>query len=293
MEFKNFLKIFLALILILLIFFAFYGNSFYDLSFEPKNYNFSLSSGEMQFYPNLRYSDSKISYSIEDCPLQRKADMENAFLMLSNLTKLSFYTRENPEIMIYCSDIQRTQENLFIAGEGGPINITSAGKFNVISKGRILLLKQSDCSFSNIALHELLHALGFTHSLNKRNLMYNVTNCNQQIGEDVIQKINELYATPSLPDLTVEKGSLFYLNNYLNMSFNVFNNGLSTSTPFVVKVYNGNKEIKEYSVDSLRPGYGNVITITNIYLEKVEKIKLSIEYSGQELDKNNNEIYLN
>jgi len=69
------------------------------------------------------------------------------------------------------------------------------------------LLRKSSCSTPNIAIHELLHALGFKHSSNPENIMYHITQCEQNISKDMIDYINELYAIPSLPDLKLHNTS--------------------------------------------------------------------------------------
>ena len=129
--------------------------------------NFNLfNESEMQFYPNMRFASSDISYSISDCTLKKANDMQYSFSIISNLTPLSFYpTDSNEDIFITCDEgLKQSDSGLFIAGEGGPTTVVSAGNFNIITKGKILLIKKSDCATPNVALHELLHVLGFCKS---------------------------------------------------------------------------------------------------------------------------------
>jgi len=75
------------------------------ISFTPENsYGEKVSSSQntnftennlvnQQFYPNMRYSDSKISYKIENCSLAKKNNFEDAIKIISNKTVLSFYHR--------------------------------------------------------------------------------------------------------------------------------------------------------------------------------------------------------
>ena len=161
-------------------------------SSSSSNSNFSLNNSlnnSLQFYPNMRFPTTEISYRIEDCPLQRSNDMEWAFRIIENETPLNFYpVKSGEEIIITCQDRKEAEGNLFIAGEGGPTNITIAGEFNVIEAGKILLMQDSTCPKPNIAMHELLHVLGFDHSKNPKNIMYEISRCDQTIGEDMIGK---------------------------------------------------------------------------------------------------------
>ena len=174
---------------------------------QDSNFSINLTSDNMQFYENLRYSDSKISYHISDkCTLQKKADAERAFEILENKTILDFYpVNSNEEILITCESKEKIKEDYFVAGEGGPVNISRAGQFNVIYTGQILLIRQSECPNPNIALHEILHALGFGHSSNKNNIMYEISECSQTLGDDIPRFIDELYSIPSHPDLAFEE----------------------------------------------------------------------------------------
>ena len=160
------------------------------------NFNINkLEKTEMQFYPNMRYPNSNISYRIDQCSLNKQNSVKYAFEILSNKTILSFYpVNSSEEIFITCNEKNKLKGGLFIAGEGGPVNITNLGEITIILTGKVLLIKDSKCEFPNIALHELLHALGFKHSLNPKNIMYNVTKCEQRIGEEIPGEIKRLYS---------------------------------------------------------------------------------------------------
>lgn len=260
------------------------------------NSNFSTSeNGTLQFYKNMRYSDSEISYKISNCTLQKKDDMERAFKMIEEKTILDFIeVRTDEEITVTCESGSRIEEGLFIAGEGGPTKITVSGDYNVIFKGQILLIRKSSCSNPNIALHELLHALGFDHSLNKNNIMFSISNCGQTIGDDIPDLINELYSAPSLPDLVFNNVSATMQGSYLNLAIGVRNNGLIMATESKIKIYADEKLVKEVELEPMAVGYGRGIILENVWVKKrsVDKIEFFIDTDFNELDKSNNHITL-
>ena len=299
---KKGLKLFLSflfflLVVGLLVFYWFIpigSLEFIESNGESSNFSISNSIG-MQFYENMRFPDSKISYNILDCPLKRINDMEDAFNILGGLTDLSFYpVNIDEEISISCQEAAKVKRGLFIAGEGGPSNITRAGEFNVITNGQILLLKDSSCTTPNVAIHELLHALGFDHSTNKRNIMYNVTNCGQTVGEDTIQLINELYKIGSLPDLVFENVSAKMNGRYLDTNVSIRNNGLKDAGISRLKIYADGKFEEEIQIESIILGYGRVVTLSNVRISQrsVEELEYVIESDFTELDKKNNRIKL-
>jgi len=296
-------KFFFSVIFILfaistLIFYWFIPFKTTEFKTKPSNTNFSLDNygtETMQFYKNMRFPDSKISYKIDECPLQKKNNMERTFEILSNLTILEFYsTNTNEEISITCDENNKIEEGLFIAGEGGPINITQTQIFNVIHHGKILLIKDSKCPSPNIAIHELLHVLGFEHSENPDNIMYPVSECEQIIGEDQISLINHLYSTPSYPDLVFENVSAIMHGTYLNADISIRNDGLKNSEKFKIIIYADKKIIKEIEVEALRIGYGTQIKLTNIWIKQlnVNELEFVIEYPFNELEKKNNKKIL-
>lgn len=282
------------LIIIFLIIYWFVPFQDIELNLEPTNSNFSVTNySKMQFYENMRYPSNKISYKIYDCPLSKKSNMEEAFSILEGLTILDFYSVESgEEISVTCDDTTKVEEGLFIAGEGGPTNITIAGNFNVIHAGKILLIRESECVTPNVALHELLHALGFDHSENKNNIMYEVSNCKQTIGDDIAMSINTLYSIEALPDLAFEEVNISLNGKYLDANLSVRNNGLKYSQEAKIIIYADDKEIKQVELGPLDIGYGRKISLSNVWITKINihQIKFVIDANFVEIDKSNNEI---
>ena len=243
----------------------------------------------------MRYASNKISYSIEDCPSLKETEMVDAFRILSNQTILEFYpVRAGEEIEVTCQGKSKKNGNLFIAGEGGPTNITQTINFNVISKGSILLIRESKCLNPNVGLHELLHALGFDHSSNPGNIMYNVSDCNQVIGDDIIKTINLLYSVPPGQDLAFEDVSAMMQGKYLSANFTVRNHGLLSSGDATVSIYSGTKLIKDVDLGFLDVGAGKSFTLTNLWVGKfsIDELKFIIETDEFEMEEKNNEVIL-
>jgi len=288
--------IFLFVVVILLAVYWFVPLDSTEFLIKTRETNFSLGNdSNMQFYPNMRFPEPRISYRIGDCTLQKKEDMENAFDIVEDLTILDFYpVSSDEEISITCSSNNKIEEGMFIAGEGGPTNITRGGEFNVIFEGSILLIKDSACSTPNIALHELFHVLGFNHSENSNNLMYYVSKCRQEISDDMIELIDELYSVPSYADLSFEDISAKMNGRYLNTNFTIRNYGLKDSTSGKIKIYADDKEIKSMDVDPMDIGYGRSISLSNLFVTQlnVDKLEFLIETSFPELDKENNKVIL-
>ena len=298
-------KIFFSFIFIfinffMLVFYWFFPSTnfeFYQGYTSPNNFNFSLNNSvkPMQFYENMRYPDSNISYKIYNCPLKKKYNIDNAFKIISNITSLNFYeSKLNEEIFVTCDSRNKIENRLFIAGEGGPINITKTENFNVILQGEVLLIKESKCKNPNIALHELLHSLGFDHSLNPRSIIYNISRCNQNIGPDIISKIDELYSSPSYPDLAFENVSAKMHGRYLDTNITIRNQGLKDSEKTKIVIYADNEIIKKIKLNPLKIGYGITMTLNNILVPKINVYELEflIDSNFSELKTKNNKIKL-
>lgn len=287
----------IILICLLVVYFFIPLNTIELSSLRNSNSNFTLNESyeNMQFYNNMRFPSTNISYRISECSLDKRSNMEEAFLILENLTILDFYpVPEKEEILVNCDDRVKFDGDFFIAGEGGPTNITVAGEYNIITSGRILLLRESQCSKPNIAIHELLHVLGFDHSQNPDNIMYEISKCNQEIGEDTINFINTIYSIPSRPDLVIDDVSGFMSGKYLNTNLTIRNQGIVDSLGGKVVIYADDKEIKQIPFDSLEVGYGTRLSLSNIWINKISinEIKFFIETDFEEINKLNNEAIL-
>jgi hypothetical protein len=260
--------------------------------------NFSIAGAsveEMQFYQNMRFPSNKISYLIDNCPLGKKNEMEYAFEILENKTTLEFYpVTSGEEISITCESKNKIEDGMFIAGEGGPTNITRIGEFSLISHGTILLIKESDCKNPNIAIHELLHALGFDHSANPKNVMYNITSCDQKIGQDTLDLIDYLYSFPSSSDLLFEDVCAEMRGRYLSVNFTIRNNGLKNAANSTVEIYSNKELLKEIEIDKIDVGYGRIVALRNLLITSfsLDGIDLYVNYSAPELNKKNNWISL-
>jgi len=264
------------------------------------NSNFTLNASldtSMQFYENMRYPDSEISYKIENCPLQKKDEMMRAFDLIRNLTMLDFYEANNlgeEEISITCEDtIIRGEQGAFIAGEGGVTKLVATENFNVILNGKVLLLRETQCQDPLVPTHELLHALGFDHSENPNNVMYPTIKCGQTIGQDLLSHIDYLYSFPSLPDLSFENVSATTHARYLDVAVTVRNHGLQDSENSTIIISSNGKSLKEFDVGPVSIGSGRIITLKNIVtLTRPEELEFYLLYNLPELDKNNNRIIL-
>jgi hypothetical protein len=297
MALKGVLTVVIALIIISLVFFYFVPLNTLRFVPDSENNNFSLSSAntQMQFYPNMRYSSNEISYRISDCTLQKENDMATAFAIVQNLTTLKFIpVSAGEEISVTCQEKNRFENDMFVAGEGGVTKIIQSRNFNIILQGEILLIRTSECPRPNVAIHELFHALGFKHSANPSNLMYNITDCDQTISNDIVEEINRLYLTQSAPDLVVENVSAVMKGRFLSVNLSVVNGGLKEAGESKVVIYAGNSAVKNMNILPLEIGQGELITFENIFVPQigVEDITVSAESSFKEIDKENNKIKL-
>jgi len=252
----------------------------------------SFGSSDLQFYNNMRYKGKEISYKIYDeCTLKKKNDMEHAFEIISNLTVLEFYpVVYGEEISITCSEKNVVEGDTFIGGEGGVTNVTIAGDFNVIFNGKVLLIRDADCPTPNIAIHELLHALGFDHSENPGNIMYEMYDCSQSIGDEIPEFLNEIYSVPEKPDLIFEEVEAVMHGKYLDANISLRNNGISFAPESTLVISADDKVVHEETLSSLGIGFGRRISFANLWINKinVKEITFEIDNDYEELSKENN-----
>ena len=265
-----------------------------NVSYLPENV--INGSGEVvQFYPNMRYSDRIISYKIESaCSEKKSNDIVMAFAAISEKTILSFYqSDDNPEIKVLCSDIAPLAEEKghFVAGEGGPSEIINTTKFSVILSGKIALYRENKCDKPNVAIHEILHALGFDHINSLKSILYPITSCDQQIDLWVVDHINKLYSIDSLPDLAIDALDASSEGRYLNFNINILNIGLAKSSSAELNLYSDNEKITNFSLGDVEIGEKRILMVENLRLpSREDNIMFVVESSSRELTLDNNRI---
>ena len=261
----------------------------------------SFPSGEMQFYPGMRFSKLPISYSISSqCSEEKAENIDNAVQILEQETNLIFEKLNNEgQILVRCQEISNREiekQEFFVAGEGGPTEIVNTTLHYVILKGEILLLRESDCTQPLIALHEMLHVLGFDHSQNKMSIMYNVSNCQQKLTKDIINEINRLSSISSLPDLYFSNITATKSGRYLSFEVEIRNRGLATSNSTTIAIYAAGDEeeqkIDSFDVNEMDVGDGIFLKVENVRLPSraTDEIKFVIDTENKiaELDEENN-----
>ena len=266
--------------------------------YQEYNANFSSEiSGNYQFYANMRYPDRAISYTIEDaCSEKKRDDVVMAFSIFQEKTVLSFYQSGSGMIRILCSSIAPRPEDAghFVAGEGGPTEIINASAYSVILSGKVSLYREEKCGTPNVAIHEILHALGFDHNNNKNSIMYPVTECGQEIDDYIINEISRLYKDDPLPDLLISKLEVNRTGRYLNFDIVVGNYGLKESSGALLVVFVEGESIKEIDLGDVPLGTRKRLIVQNLRLPRNSQIILfKVETSEKELSKANNFAELN
>lgn len=220
----------------------------------------------MLFYENIRFPEKMITYSIDkSCSDNRTNDARNAFNILNQENVLLFNeVQEYGQIFVICSgNFKEISKEHFIAGEGGPSNLINAINYHIILNGTIFLYTDNECFQPVVAIHEILHVLGFKHSSDVNSIMYNTSNCNEHIPFEILSKIKELYYDPTLPDLSLEKASAIKFGNYLNFNVNMINKGLALSPKTNLTIYVNGKKFSTYEIGELGIGAGKSISVEN------------------------------
>ena len=127
-----------------------------------------------------------------------------------------------------------------------------------------MLYRGNECSTPIVAIHEIFHVLGFKHSTNSKSIMYNFSECNQEIGQEIIDKIYELYGESSLPDLYFEDINATETGRYVNFEVQILNGGLAISNNVSFSIYANSDKVSNYEIGGLDIGAGKIIRVENL-----------------------------
>ncbi|MFH1307579.1 MAG: CARDB domain-containing protein [archaeon] len=221
----------------------------------------------LQFYTNMRFNHMPITYLIHNGCSSRKLDnIHSAFDFIeNNIDSINFKeVSDAGDIDVYCGQEYLTGEDVFVAGEGGPVKIVNTSLFNVITKGKIVLYKES-CEY-NVELHELLHVFGFEHSSNSRSIMYNTSSCDQEVTQDILNELDRLYSISELPDIYFSSIEAEKRGRLLNFEVEVKNQGLMDADNVVLQIFSDGKEIDSFELEKIDFGAGKVLKVENFKL---------------------------
>ena len=251
-----------------------------------------LTANSTQFYPNMRFKDRKIRYSInEKCSNKRTLDAQRAFATLSEKTILSFSESPNPQIKILCENIapEAEQTGHFVAGEGGPTDIVNTTKYAVILQGKVALYRPETCETPQVAIHEILHVLGFEHNNNTKSIMYYITSCDQELDQHLIDELERLYQEPSYGDMIIESIKSNKTSKSLDIEITFANIGLETINNSSLVIRTKEKIIKTIEIGEFPIGIKQRLTISNFAIPRnTKEIEFVIETNENELSKENN-----
>ena len=250
------------------------------------------------FAENMRFNHNIISYFIEaDCSFIRRRSMIEAFnLFDEKMGLISFYeVGGDADINVGCSDDYiKLGEDLFAAGEGGPSRIINTSVFKTIEAGKILLYENSRCKNPVVELHELCHVFGFDHSNDPMNIMYNISDCEQEISEDMIELMDALYSIEALPDASISNLSAVKKGRYLSFNVSILNEGLVGIDEIVLSIVVDGDEIQSMNLGEIGIGYGRTLRAENVRLPSsgVEKIDFVVDRAGlvREFNEGNNQV---
>ncbi|MBI2449379.1 matrixin family metalloprotease [Candidatus Pacearchaeota archaeon] len=260
-----------------------------------------LNVQTLQFYQNMRFNHIPITYFMApECSQQRLSNMNLATSMLEEKTSILFRqinSESNADVKVGCDERRYKEEGVFIAGHGGPSLIINATPWSVIKKGVIILFTESCDEIPNIELHEMLHVLGFDHSPNPKNIMYNISSCDQKITNDIIDELNRLYSQEPLADLHLKNVSAVKQGRYLNIRFGIFNRGLLEADNVEVSLYADGVLFKTYDIEEgIDIGAGRYLNVDNLRLPKlsIEEIKLVADPKNyiNEINEDDNTVIL-
>ena len=296
MKATDLISLFILLCVLLVgIYFLWYNLPSETLDFEKFQGNLSgLSENSEQFYQNMRYVNKNIPYKMSEiCSPKKQDDFERATKILEEKTILRLYKSDNPEIVVSCSNIspEPEEEGHFVAGEGGPAVIINTTRYSVILVGKIALYRPESCETPQVALHELLHALGFDHNNNSESIMYPYTDCGQKLDNYIIEEINRIYSAPPEADLAIESITANKTGRYLNFEATISNIGLKSSASPELTIYQYEEVIEKFPLEKIDIGAKRKLTVQNLRIPKdTLEIKFVVSSSETEITKDNNEV---
>ncbi len=193
------------------------------------------------------------------------------------------------------------------------LKFINVSNFGVIQDATIEMLTRTngkqlnEIDMTNLALHEIGHAIGLKHSSDGNDIMYPTleipSSSIKEISQEDIQKLTDLYKLPTKADLIISEvnvtkatlkrvGKTFYL---INISTVMENIGLTDVDLPELKIETDNEILKEEVLPPIPIGNKLTLNLGNVMVENnFTEIRLTIDpkNSVDELNEGNNFVKL-
>jgi len=255
---------------------------------------FGVLNETSQFYPNMRFESKEIGYAIESvCSEANKIKIIDGLEEISSKTLVKFHPSTNPNILFECSSRAPSaddRKNHLVAGAARP-RFINATRFFVIQQTNISLYIEESCERPIVVIHETLHALGFDHVNNEADIMYPISDCEQQISSDNINEINRLYSIPQQGDLVILDLKANTTKRFLNFDISIANLGLKDTENVKLRILGGGEVLKEFDLKEIPIGQTKMLNVQNLHISLSDDLNFVVsEESGQDLHSEDNSV---
>ena len=147
-----------------------------------------------------------------------------------------------------------------------------------------------------MAIHELGHVFGFDHSPDPNNIMYNVSDCDQRISEDMVTLIDALYSIEALPDASIGNVDAVKRGKYLDFNITILNEGLIDISDITLSILADGRTVRVVEMGELGIGYGRTLKATNAKLpsRNVDVVEFIVDKNNKvrEFNEDNNAVQM-
>lgn len=254
-----------------------------------QNLSSGLPASAGQFYGNMRFVSPTIVYSFaQACTPAKERVVLDSFALLEARTPLRFTMSGTPVFFISCQDIEVPGEEAdhFVAGEGGPTKTINASEFYIIQAANVSLYRDESCDTPHVALHEILHALGFDHTSDPLSIMYPVTDCGQSLDTRITDELTRLYSLPPYADLVLRDANISIAEGYFGFTVTIVNEGLADVSNATLVVEGDIR--REFDVGDVGLGKRKILSVDNIRASQITSVQFIVLTNEPELSLRNN-----
>lgn len=239
----------------------------------------------------LRWTYFPLTVFIDNSFIKQKSEYVDNFRQALEIWEsstnnlITFFVTTSPDANIMIEWVPSLKEKATDTLGNTDLKFINISEFGLIKNAKIELLTKSDSrqlsetDMINLALHEIGHALGLSHSNDENDIMYPVlivpSKEIKKISISEIQKLQEIYSIQAQPDLriteiNVSKATVkrftttFYL---VNISLIIENVGLIDAVSPALQINTENEKVKQETLPDLPVGNKLSIILGNVRVD--------------------------